>query len=99
MSPFHGTRSSPGKSLSNFTQCTTRAPGFAGSLAAGVGVQDSSAIVDPPKITKLYLTAQRCKFLGRRRLTRVASLSRAILQEQSLLRVAVRRRLCRHKKR
>src|SRR5271165_5303275 len=37
-SPFHGTRSSPGRSLPNFTQCTTRSPGLAGSLGVGVGV-------------------------------------------------------------
>src|SRR5207248_11340095 len=31
-SPRHGTRSSPGKSLSNFTQCTMRSPDAAGLL-------------------------------------------------------------------
>src|SRR5271167_1927819 len=67
ISPFHGTRSRPGISRSNFTQCTMRSPGFAGALTAGAGVQDSSAIVDPPKYTKLYLTAQCRKFLGDRK--------------------------------
>src|SRR5260370_20239120 len=44
-SPFQGTRSRPGMSLSNFTQWTTRAPGFAGTLgAAGFTGPQSSAI-------------------------------------------------------
>src|SRR5713226_10766306 len=44
-SPFHGGRSSPGNSRPNLTQCTMRVPGLTGSLAAGVGLQDSLAIV------------------------------------------------------
>src|SRR6267143_2284026 len=44
-SPRHGLRSSRGNSLPNLTQCTMRVPGFTGSLAAGVGSQDSFAIL------------------------------------------------------
>src|ERR1700682_4621677 len=45
-SPFQGTRSRPGMSLSNFTQWTMRALGFAGTLGAEgfTGPQESSAI-------------------------------------------------------
>src|SRR5580700_6649815 len=44
-SPFQGTRSRPGMSLSNFTQWTVRAPGLAGILeAAGFVGPQSSAI-------------------------------------------------------
>jgi hypothetical protein len=38
-------RSSPGKSLSNLTQCTMRVPGLTGSLVAAAGSQDSFAIL------------------------------------------------------
>src|ERR1700676_1677653 len=75
-SPFQGTRSRPGMSLSNFTQWTMRAPGFAGVLkAAGfTGPQESSAIFSPPSRSALavrthYDTAnsgeiQSCEILG-----------------------------------
>src|SRR6267142_2880125 len=44
-SPFQGMRSRPGISLSNFTQWTMRAPGFAGALGAtGFTGPQSSAI-------------------------------------------------------
>src|SRR6266853_4513415 len=44
-SPFQGMRSRPGMSLSNFTQWTIRAPGFAGALeATGFTGPQSSAI-------------------------------------------------------
>src|SRR5580704_7857621 len=58
-SPRHGTRSRPGKSLSNLTQCTMRVPGFTGSLGAAVGPQDSSAMLfssPSPHFTLLQLT-------------------------------------------
>src|SRR6266849_8971992 len=45
ISPLQGMRSRPGNSLPNFTQCTMRVPGLTGSLGAGVGPQDSFAIL------------------------------------------------------
>src|SRR6266436_9646165 len=45
ISPLQGMRSSPGRSLSNLTQCTMRVPGLTGSLGAGIGSQDSLAIL------------------------------------------------------
>src|SRR5256885_7368147 len=42
-SPRHGTRSSPGKSLSNFTQCTIRVPGVTGSFEGVSGPHESFA--------------------------------------------------------
>src|SRR5437016_6621754 len=47
ISPRHGIRSRPGNSLSNFTQCTMRVPGFTSSLDAGVGPQVSLAMPSP----------------------------------------------------
>src|SRR5277367_5466251 len=47
-SPLHGTRSRPGRSLPNFTQCTVRAPGLALSDGVGEGSQLSFAIVSSP---------------------------------------------------
>src|SRR5713226_10464267 len=45
ISPRHGMRSRPGNSLPNLTQCTMRVPGFTSSLGAGVGLQDSFAML------------------------------------------------------
>src|SRR5258708_13040780 len=49
ISPRQGTRSSPGMSFPNFTQCTMRVPGVTGSLGAGVGPHESSPILFPPE--------------------------------------------------
>src|SRR4029077_16450376 len=42
-SPRHGTRSSPGKSLSNFTQCTIRVPAATGCVEGFSGSHESFA--------------------------------------------------------
>src|SRR5271165_7018579 len=60
-SPFQGMRSNPGISLPNFTQCTMRVPGLIGSLGAGVGPQESLAIVVPPKTGIVRQALGSCK--------------------------------------
>src|SRR2546429_6740136 len=58
ISPRHGTRSRPGNSLSNFTQCTMRVPGFTSSLDAGVGPQVSLAMLISSRVFFLLTLLQ-----------------------------------------
>jgi hypothetical protein len=55
-----GTRSKPGNSLPNFTQCTMRAPGFTASLGAGVGSQDSFAMLFSSRVFFPFTLLQTC---------------------------------------
>ena len=61
ISPFQGTRSSPGISLPNFTQCTMRVPGFTGSLGAGVASQLSFAMHSSHQVSFSASASTRCK--------------------------------------
>ena len=61
ISPFQGTRSSPGISFPNFTQCTMRVPGFTGSLGAGVGSQLSFAMHSSHQASFSASASVRCK--------------------------------------
>src|ERR1700756_4913896 len=53
-SPRHGTRSSPGKSLPNFTQCTIRVPGAAGCVEGVSGPHESFATASSPYSAQFF---------------------------------------------
>src|ERR1700722_3062147 len=49
-------------SFPNFTQCTMRVPGVTGSLGAGAGPQESSAILVTPEAAIVRQAVSCCKF-------------------------------------